>query len=148
MRDREWQWKNVPVPEVHVAFLLVGTVLSLLRPRRIGSNRSRYLFGFPLVAVGLTLAAWATRSAGATDLERPELIVTSGPYAHSRHPMYVAWTLLYAGVAAVFNAAWLWSFLPLILVLVHREAQREEARLVSAFGTTYETYRAEVRRYL
>jgi protein-S-isoprenylcysteine O-methyltransferase Ste14 len=148
VRDREWLWKNVPVPEIHVAFLIFGTVLSLVKPHRIGSTRSRYLFGLPLMAVGLALAAWATRAAGETELDRPQLIVTSGPYARSRHPMYVAWTLLYAGLAAAFNAAWLWTFLPLVLVLVHREALREEARLVSVFGSTYESYRATVRRYL
>jgi protein-S-isoprenylcysteine O-methyltransferase Ste14 len=62
--------------------------------------------------------------------------------------MYVAWTMIYLGVALVLNTLWLLVLLPLLAVLIHREARREESRLEDAFGEVYRTYRRRVRRYL
>jgi protein-S-isoprenylcysteine O-methyltransferase Ste14 len=98
--------------------------------------------------VGGALAVWATRSASTTDLENPDRVVTGGPYALSRHPRYVAWTVIYLGVALVVNAASLLILLPLLLLLVHRDALREEKRLEERFGSAYRAYRGRVRRYL
>lgn len=104
--------------------------------------------GWPLVVTGAGVAVWATREAGATDLERPDRVVTSGPYSFSRHPMYVAWTCAFAGVGLARDSAWLVSLLPPLATLVHRAAQIEEARLTAAFGADYLAYRDRVRRYL
>jgi protein-S-isoprenylcysteine O-methyltransferase Ste14 len=62
--------------------------------------------------------------------------------------MYVAWTLIYLGVALVLNTMWLLVLLPLLVVFIHREARREEIRLEEAFGEAYRTYRHRVRRYV
>jgi protein-S-isoprenylcysteine O-methyltransferase Ste14 len=138
----------VPVPETHLGLLAVGVGMSVLGPRRITSGHSIRRVGWPLIVLGVALAVWATRTAGNNDLERPDQVVTSGPYSASRHPMYVAWTLIYLGVALVLNTAWLLLLVPLLAALIHREAQREEERLEEAFGSEYRAYRGRVRRYL
>jgi protein-S-isoprenylcysteine O-methyltransferase Ste14 len=135
------------VPEAHVYLGIVAVVMSLLRPRRISWRRSRQV-GLPLLMAGSALAAWATRAAGPTDLARPDRVVTDGPYAMSRHPMYVAWTAIYLGVAFVARTAWLLRFTPLLAVLIRREIAREEQRLTETFGSAYVAYQAQVRRYL
>jgi protein-S-isoprenylcysteine O-methyltransferase Ste14 len=56
------------------------------------------------------------RAAG-VDLERPNQLVDSGPYAFSRNPMYLAWTLGYVGVALVAGTAWPLLLLPVVLVV-------------------------------
>ena len=145
---RRWRWRNVPLPEVHLALLAAGVILSVLWPLRITSTRSVRLLGGPLIVVGVAWAAWATRTAGSEDLERPERLVTRGPYAISRHPMYAAWTLIYFGVAVALNTVWLLILLPLLAVLIQREARREEHRLIETFGDQYLTYRRRVRAYL
>jgi len=145
---RRWRWQNIPLPEVHVSLVAAGVILDLLWRRRITPTRSVRLLGAPLIVVGVVWAAWATRTAGRVNLERPERLVTRGPYAISRHPMYVAWTLIYLGVSLALNTVWLLILLPLLAVLIHREVEREEQRLVEAFEDEYLTYRRRVRTYL
>ena len=143
-----WRWRNVPLPEIHLFLIGVGAILNLRWPRRVTSTRRVRLLGGPLIIAGAVAAAWATRTAGQVDLEHPERLITGGPYAVSRHPMYVAWTLIYLGVALVLNTMWLFVLLPILGLLTHREARREEKRLEDAFGLAYRTYRRRVRRYV
>jgi protein-S-isoprenylcysteine O-methyltransferase Ste14 len=137
----------VPLPEAHLGVGAVGLVMSGLRPRRITWEPAQRI-GWPLLFGGVALAAWATRAAGATDLARPDQLITDGPYAVSRHPMYVAWTAILLGMALVIRAGWLLLLMPLLAVLIHREARREEERLAEVFGVDYRMYQARVRRYL
>lgn len=135
------------MPETHVYLGIVALVRSVVRPRRISWRLSRRV-GSPLVMAGIVVAVWATRAAGRTDLARPDRVVADGPYAMSRHPMYVAWTAIYLGVALVARAGWLLLLTPLLVVLIRREIEQEEERLTEAFGTAYVAYQAQVRRYL
>jgi hypothetical protein len=76
---------------------------------------------------GLWLGASAVRAAAGVDLERPDQLVDSGPYAFSRNPMYLAWTLGYVEVALVAGTAWPLLLLPAVLVR-HRRWRRRRAR--------------------
>lgn len=62
--------------------------------------------------------------------------------------MYVAWTLVYLGVAAVVSSWWLLSFLPVLAVWIHWVSGREEERMVTTFGSAYQAYQSQVRRYM
>jgi protein-S-isoprenylcysteine O-methyltransferase Ste14 len=143
----DWQWRNVPLPEAHLGVGAVALLLSIVRPQRLPWRCSGHA-GWPLVIGGVTLAALATRAAGRTDLAAPDQIVTDGPYALSRHPMYVAWTAIYVGTALVGRAAWPLLLTPLLAWLTHRDVSREEQRLIDAFGPAYVAYQQRVRRYL
>lgn len=145
---RGWRWSNVPVPEAHVGLMIVGVVAHIVRPWAIGSTRSTRRVGRLLVVAGVALAAWATREAGTVDLARPDRVVAGGPYAVSRHPMYVAWTLVFVGVGLAMDSMWLIISVPPLAALIRREACREEDRLTAAFGEEYRMYRQRVRRYL
>jgi protein-S-isoprenylcysteine O-methyltransferase Ste14 len=101
-----------------------------------------------LILAGLWLAAWGMRAAGDVDLERPDQLVRSGPYAFSRNPMYIASTLVYVGIAFVANAAWPLLLLPVVLLVTHIVVVREERSLERRFGAAYRSYKTSVRRYL
>ena len=146
--QRGWRLSNVPVPEGHVALLAVAGLLTVVRPRPITAKASVRCLGWPLIGSGVALGVWATRTAGRTDLVHPDHVITGGPYALSRHPMYVAWTLAYVGTAIAANTKWPLVLTPLLAGYTHREALREEERLREEFGADYEAYQAEVRRYL
>jgi protein-S-isoprenylcysteine O-methyltransferase Ste14 len=81
-------------------------------------------------------------------VSRPERIVTRGPYARSRNPMYVAWTALYLGVTFLVGSLWLLILLPAVLLATHLTVLSEERRLRHRFGEDYLRYASSVRRYL
>jgi protein-S-isoprenylcysteine O-methyltransferase Ste14 len=144
-----WRWGNVPLPEAHLVGLGAGIVLQattswrLAWPAWIG-----HAGGWPLLLAGLWLATWAVRATAHVDLERPNQLVLGGPYAFSRNPMYVAWTLVYVGIALAAGAAWPLLLLPAVLLATHVVILREERSLERRFGTAYRRYKTSVRRYL
>ncbi len=143
-----WRWHNVPLPEPHIVGILASVVLHLARPWRLpGSRRLRSGAGWALLGAGVAISASAVRAASDVDLERPATLVCSGPYAISRNPMYVGWTLLYLGGALITRNAWMVASLPVVAGFIHRDVQ-EEHTLEEAFGEEYVRYRKLVRRYL
>lgn len=144
-----WRWRNVPVPEAHVAGLLVGGVLHVLRPWSLPVEPPPALaVGSVLVVVGLVLVGWSVRVVGRQSIDSAETLVTTGPYQYSRNPMYVGWTALYVGIVLVSDTVWPLVILPAIAVLTHRTVRREERALDARFGAEYRDYRRAVRRYL
>jgi protein-S-isoprenylcysteine O-methyltransferase Ste14 len=147
----------VPVPWVFVAGYLAGVLLQQLMPVTIHEQRTRFivwLIGLVLVVAGSVLAGWGLitfRRARTTTvpLEKSGTIVTWGPYAFSRNPMYVGLTLIYLGEMAIFAQLW-----PLVLIVPTLAYVNgivipfEEAQLRAAFGRRYDDYAARVRRWL
>ncbi len=132
-----------------MAGILASAALHLARPWRLpGSKRLYSGAGWTLVGAGVAISASAVRAASDVDLERASTIVSSGPYAISRNPMYVGWTLLYVGGALITRNAWMVASLPVVAGLIHRDVLREEPMLERAFGEEYIRYRKQVRRYL
>lgn len=111
-------------------------------------GRAARAAGWGLIGVGLSVVGWTIRTVGEVDVERPAVLVTSGPFAYSRDPMYLAWTALYLGVAALLDAAWLLVALPFALVATHLTVLCQERSLERDFGREYRDYRDDVRRYL
>jgi protein-S-isoprenylcysteine O-methyltransferase Ste14 len=144
-----WRWGNIPIPEAHVVGLGTGILLDVIMPWSLPwPSWIRHGCGWPLILAGLWLGARAVRAAAGVDLERPNQLVASGPYAFSRNPMYVAWTLCYAGVALVAGTAWPLLLLPVVLVVTQVVVIREERSLERRFGAAYRSYKTSVRRYL
>lgn len=145
---RSWRWRNIPVPEAQVAGLGLGLVVHAVWPRRFGGPAAVRSAGLVLLATGMAIVAWATASAGSSELEQPDRLIVHGPYAHSRNPMYVGCTLVYVGAAVLWDTAWPLIVLPGVAAAVHREVRQEEVVLARRFGAMFEAYAARVRRYL
>lgn len=146
---RRSRWGNVPIPEPHVLGLVVSVALHSYRPWRITEQRARIRsVGWSLVGASVLCLGWAVRTVGDTDVEKPTALVSSGPYAFSRNPIYVAWTVLYAGFALLSNTLWPFVLSPVVLAATHGVVRREERSLARAFGAEYRAYRRDVRRYL
>jgi protein-S-isoprenylcysteine O-methyltransferase Ste14 len=144
-----WRWNNIPLPEPHVVGILTSGVLHFARPWRLTASRRLYRgVGWTLVGSGVAISASAVRAASEVDLERPSTLISSGPYAISRNPMYVGWSLLYLGAALITRNAWMVASLPAVARFIHRDVLREEHKSEQAFGEEYLRYRKLVRRYL
>ena len=138
----------MPIPRVHVLALGFGGLLHVLRPWRVyRGTRTRRSAGWLLVATGAAVVGWAVRTAGAVDLSAPDSLVTSGPYAYSRNPMYVAWHAMFLGLSLLANAVWLILLFPAVLAVTHRAIRREEQHVERRFRGEYRDYAAAVRRY-
>lgn len=142
--------RNIPLPEPHLALLAAGIVLQAVRPLHLPAAGGRLVALGAGVSMGASAAVigWATRAAGSVELAEPDRLVTSGPYRLTRHPMYEAWTALYAALAVGLRNGWLVALLPALLALVHRDTGREDARLSDRFGTAHADYARSVPRYL
>jgi len=76
-------------------------------------------------------------------------IVSNGPFARSRNPIYVAIFLGLIGFALAFNSLWfLAALLPMYFILRYGVVAREESYLERKFGQQYLDYKARVRRWL
>jgi protein-S-isoprenylcysteine O-methyltransferase Ste14 len=139
---------NFPLPEQHLVPLGVAALLHRLRPQRLPLPRyARHLAGWPLLAGGACLAVWATGTAGDVRLSSPTQLVRTGPYAFSRNPMYLAWSLLHLGTGLVTGSAVILKTLPLALVVTHQQIQVEEQALGEAFRAEFAEYKSTVPRY-
>jgi protein-S-isoprenylcysteine O-methyltransferase Ste14 len=82
-------------------------------------------------------------------IERASQLVTTGIYAITRNPMYVSLTLLLSAWAAHLGVPGLlvgpWVFMAYV---TRFQIIPEERVLTATFGTSYEAYRARVRRWL
>lgn len=109
--------------------------------------KRRRAAGWSVVGAGSLVIAWSLKAAGSTELSRPQSLVTSGPYAVSRNPMYVGWALLHLGIGMATGSRWVLATLPFVGVVVHRDVLSEEQRLSEAFGDKYREYCATTGRY-
>uniref|UniRef100_UPI002F94E20C methyltransferase family protein n=1 Tax=Terrimesophilobacter sp. TaxID=2906435 RepID=UPI002F94E20C len=134
--------------------MAAAVLLERLRPARLPGPRSAHrAAGQALMAAGCALTGWALserrrHAAGGFDLERPQTLVTTGPYALSRHPMYVGWWLIHLGFGVLRGSAWVFFTVPSAVVAEHRAVLAEERRLVQAFGRQFLSYAERVRRYV
>ena len=78
----------------------------------------------------------------------PERLVTTGPFAVSRNPMYMGHLIFLAGLALTLHS-WLAAALGLLTMLrFDARIRRDEARLIARFGAPYADYLAKVRRWI
>ena len=148
-----------PPPLLFVAGFLAGLAIDRwVYPLPLAStNASRPVWaslGWLLFGGALTLALWAFASfrRARTSIipnQPASQLVRAGPYRYTRNPMYISLTLLYFGVALIFNKTWPLGLLPLVVLALRRlVVAREEAYLARTFGDAYAEYTREVPRWL
>ena len=147
-------YENLPLPAGSAVGVVAILVLERLRPAALpGPPVLRRAAGAAALAAGGALNIWALaerrrRTRGEFQLEEPEAIVTTGPYAFSRHPMYLGWWLIHLGVGLLRGSAWVAATLPVAVVLEHVGGSMvEERELAHRFGEEYAQYTDRVPRY-
>lgn len=133
-RHRGW----VPVPLVLYALFAADPRLPVA------------VAGLVLMAAGEGLRLWGAAHLGRTarsSRPRAAKLVTSGPFAHTRHPLYLGNFALATGYALATGAGYPWF--PAVVAagfvgLYAGHARREEQALAAAHPGPYARYRAAV----
>ena len=76
-------------------------------------------------------------------------LITDGPFAKSRNPIYTGNTLLILSAGLLFGIVWLLPAGLVAAAMVQKLAiEREERHLAARFGATWEAYAARTPRWL
>ena len=141
---RAWMFRNrsyTPLPFLIVMVLFAEPALTSLA------------IGFAIVLLGESIRFWGVSIAGAetrtTGTVGGTYLITTGPFAYVRNPLYVGNMLMYAGVGVMSMAlfpwllicACLWFYMQYTLII-----SREEEYLTGHFGAAYDEYRRQVPR--
>jgi len=140
-------------PFIFAWAMLIGLLVDWIKPMPARPDRWGGLgVIFCGIAVGLCAWAWLTLKRHRTDV-RPwkptTAIVSDGPYALTRNPIYLGFALFQVGIG-------LWSDkLAVLLMTVPAIAAtnawiiaREESYLFRKFGAAYERYLGQARRWM
>ena len=153
--------KNLPRKSIGKGiFIRIAVLFILIALAQIPALRNVYVAAFtsnllanPLVgtigvilcAAGVAFAIWARRNIGRnwgmpmSIKENPEL-VTAGPYAFVRHPIYTGVLAAIFGSALVSGAGWLLAFLGGCIYFIY-SAKTEEKLMARQFPDTYPAYK-------
>jgi len=109
--------------------------------------------GMPLLILGEWLRLWAVGYAGGATRSRTvgaaRGLVTAGPYAHVRNPLYLGNLLLSVGVCIIANVYWMIAVLLIGYFVQYTPIiTSEEAYLRQSHGSAYEAYYTAVPRFL
>jgi len=74
-------------------------------------------------------------------------LVTGGPYAHARHPLYTVEMITITGTALQFAAPWSWLIALVVVALLWIRSHFEEQVLMEAYPE-YAAYRARTKRFI
>jgi protein-S-isoprenylcysteine O-methyltransferase Ste14 len=136
-RNRGW----LPVPFLAVPLLAPG-----------GITRLGVLVGATLIVLGEAWRLWGVATAGTVTRRRSrnvQKLVTHGPFALSRNPLYNGNFLLWMGFVALSGV---WWFLPLAIALFAVEyfyiVRYEEGVLESIFGEEYLAFKRRTPRWI
>jgi len=136
-RNRSW----LPVPFVLVLLLAPGSI-----------TITRSVVAACLIALGQGWRLLAVAVAGAVTRRRGRRVqelVSNGPFAWHRNPLYVGNLILWMGVVLFSGVLW---FLPVTALLFaleyHYIVRYEEGVLESFFGPQYLAYKARTPRWL
>jgi protein-S-isoprenylcysteine O-methyltransferase Ste14 len=120
--DMRWGWSQVPVPVVIAADVVM-------------------LLGYALFIVVLRTNSFASR---VIEVEKGQRVVSSGPYAIVRHPMYVAAITMYIVMPLSLGSYWgLLAITPLPALVAYRILNEE--RLLRDQLPGYADYMTKVR---
>lgn len=119
---------------VPIGFLLAAAFVWLAHP-----TRTSLMVGLPVALCGLALRAWA-----AGHLRKNLQLVTSGPYAWIRNPLYAGTLLAAFGFVAAANAWWLAVGFAAAFLLIYGPVMQNEQEHLRKLFPGYDEYARRV----
>jgi protein-S-isoprenylcysteine O-methyltransferase Ste14 len=156
MQDDDSQgtpWRPLP-PSYFFVSLVAGILLHWVLPiSRFIPWPYRILGCLPL-GIGGWIMLWTDqifkqRGTTVKPHEQPSALITTGPFAFSRHPMYVGMTLILIGIAVLLGS--ITAFIAPIIFAYAMQLKFipvEEKSMMDVFGDDYAAYKRKVRRWI
>jgi protein-S-isoprenylcysteine O-methyltransferase Ste14 len=148
-----WLLAVLGVPYV-ILLVVLWRPLPLALPSR--ARLAAAVSGGLLSGLGLGLSIWGrfalgemynVSSALGAELYAGHRLITGGPFAVVRHPVYLGAAVAAAGALLVYRT-WAVVFILMHLPIFVARARREEQALAAQFGPTWEAYRRRVPAWL
>ena len=142
-----------PILFIVAALVAVGLGMVVPGPAWLETPVVRVLGWAALLSgLGLDLAAMRTMSGQRANIlphRAATALVTTGPFAWSRNPIYLGNTIVLLGAAGAFANPWFLLAAPAAAIAVTRLAiVREEAHLAGLFGPAWRAYCLRTPRWL
>ena len=113
------------------------------------------LFGFCIVVIGEIIRLWGVSICGSETRTTGPVggtnLITTGPFAYVRNPLYLGNMVIYFGVGVMANALTPWLPCVALMYFVFQYSlivSLEERYLVQAFGETFVQYCKAVPRFV
>jgi len=142
-RARAFTWRRA------VAYSFAAATLALAAPAESRLFPYGFYAGAAVALIGEALRVW-----GCGHLRKNKDVITSGPYAYVRNPLYLGTLLIIVGFCvAAGNTVVLYGLLPVGLIgffayYTPKKERVESDRLRRRFGAQFDVYHAAVPGYL
>ena len=101
-----------------------------------------------LIWFGITLKVFGNSFRIGIDEKTNNKLMTSGTFALSRNPVFIAFIGFFLGFFSAFSNMVTSAFLILLIIMIHIQILKEEIFLENHYGEEYKHYRKKVRRYI
>jgi protein-S-isoprenylcysteine O-methyltransferase Ste14 len=153
MDERLSRPNTIPWPPILLGLAIAGgTIATILFPGKpVYAGQEKV--GMVLVAAGIGLIGWAfvlflTRRTNILPHRAADTLMTDGPFAWSRNPIYLGEVVALYGAALIFSSGgFALAGLALTVAITELAIKREEAHLEAKFGDAYRDYMLKVRRW-
>ncbi len=153
MEHKETAGVIAPPPLIYAAGGISGLLLQAAAPIELLPAWSRWV-GLAVLAVSFIPGVWAVwvmlRAGTSPEPWHPtRKLVVHGPFAYSRNPIYLSFTLFLIGLGLFAQNVWILAACVIVLVVIHYGViLREERYLERLFGEAFREYRRRVRRWI
>ncbi|MDR3391114.1 MAG: isoprenylcysteine carboxylmethyltransferase family protein [Sulfuriferula sp.] len=144
----------MPPPLVYAAGLGIGWWLQRVWPLGFEVSYLGRQLAWAAVGFGLAIMLWAAwtiwrHRTTVNPYKAAVTLVTCGPFAYTRNPIYVADMLVYLAATVLMGSVWPLCFVPAVWAIMrYAVIAHEEAHLTAKFGQAYVDYCARVRRWM
>jgi len=128
---------------ISTVIMVAGVIYSFFLPLQLG--KVWFFVGWVIFLIALVITLSATFIAWTTSIDKP---FTKGPYSYSRHPLYIAETLIFISIT-IACVSWVFLVLTLIMQSFHMiYAPAEEQYCLKRYGNDYLEYLKRTPRWI
>ncbi|MBI3017521.1 MAG: isoprenylcysteine carboxylmethyltransferase family protein [Deltaproteobacteria bacterium] len=142
--------KRFSAPRFLIGYLLIPIAFILAHPTNLSLN-----IGCLFLILGESLRLWANSYIGHRKVTRQRTgfqtgtLITAGPYAYVRHPLYTGSLLITLGFTIIIGYPWLIPIsISTMLYLYHKKSANEEKEsLIASYPSEYTVYQKTIPKF-